>query len=136
MLSNYLFLPLLRLGGQIPGPKKCFAYKHPMGDRLDKKSVLDNIRHTVYAANPKAKVFLFGSQARGDARADSDWDVLILLDKEKITSTDQDNISYSVRKLGWDIDEIINPIMYTVKDWESKSFTPLYKNIMKERIVL
>jgi len=28
---------------------------------------------------PDEKVFLFGSQAWGDARADSDWDLLVLL---------------------------------------------------------
>ena len=32
---------------------------------------------------PNEKVVLFGTQARGDARPDSDWDLLVLLNKEK-----------------------------------------------------
>lgn len=37
-------------------------------------------------------VKLFGSRARGEAREDSDWDVLILLDKEKPTFENKDNV--------------------------------------------
>jgi len=38
-------------------------------------------------------VILFGSQVRGDAREDSDWDILILLNKEKLDNSDHDNYS-------------------------------------------
>lgn len=47
-----------------------------------------------------------------------------------------DYVSYPIRELGWEIDAIVNPVMYTMKDWESKSFTPFYKNVMKEGVVL
>ena len=33
---------------------------------------------------PGGKVFLFGSRARNEGHSDSDWDILILLEKEKI----------------------------------------------------
>jgi len=39
---------------------------------------------------PNEKVILFGSQTRGDAREDSDWDLLVLLDKERKAFEDAD----------------------------------------------
>ena len=59
-----------------------------------------------------------------------------MLEKDRITPADMDEISYPIRELGWDIDEIINPIMYTMKEWKAKSFTPFYKNVMKEGVAL
>lgn len=85
---------------------------------------------------PGSTVLLFGSQARGDARPGSDWDVLILLNKERISPEDRDKVSYPLRELGWQINAMVNPIMFTTKEWESKSFTPFYKNVMKEGVVL
>lgn len=88
------------------------------------------------AHQSQARVILFGSRARGDAHHDSDWDILILLDKEQITRTDKEDISYPIFELGWEIDEMIHPIMYTTREWEAKSFTPFYKNVMKEGVAL
>ena len=102
-------------------------------ESADRKMVANGIEEVLRKAAPRSgRAILFGSRARGDARRDSDWDVLILLDKDRITSADMDEISYPIREFGWDIDEMINPIMYTMKEWEAKSFTPFYKNVMKE----
>jgi hypothetical protein len=62
--------------------------------------------------------------------------VLILLDKERITDADMDEISYPIRALGWQMDKMINPIMFTTKEWDAKSFTPFYKNVMEEGVAL
>ena len=79
---------------------------------------------------------LYGSRARNNAHANSNWDILIILDKEKLLPEDYDTISYPLRELGWEIGECINPIMYTAKEWEASSFTPFYHNVVNDAITL
>ena len=99
--------------------------------------VISRIKDAAVALIPQGgRAILYGSRARGDARPDSDWDILVLLDKERITLEDMDNITYPIRELGWNLNEMINPIMFTEKEWKAKSFTPFYKNVTKEGITL
>ena len=45
------------------------------------QSIQDTIKTTVRSMLPNARVLLFGSMARGDAKADSDYDVLVIIPK-------------------------------------------------------
>ena len=99
--------------------------------------ILDSIKQTLMLNLPKGgQALLYGSQARGDARRDSDWDILIILDKEKLLPSDYDTVTYPLTKLGWDIGAEINPVMYTRKEWEASSFTPFYDNVQRDSILL
>ncbi len=99
--------------------------------------ILNAIRDKASQIVPKgAIVILFGSRARGDAREDSDWDVLILLDKDHITSQDIDDYSYPLRELGWDYNQCINTILYTKRDWESSIISPFRENVTEDGIRL
>lgn len=99
--------------------------------------ILESIKHTLMEHLPKgAKALLYGSQARGDARVDSDWDILIIIDKEKLEPDDYDKVSYPLTVLGWDLGARINPIMYTMKEWAASCITPFYKNVEQEGIEL
>lgn len=66
----------------------------------------------------------------------SDWDILIVLDKDKLTPEDYDTITYPLTKLGWDLGAEINPIMYTKKEWEASRITPFYHNVTEDAIAL
>ena len=63
------------------------------------------------------KAILFGSQARGTARDDSDWDILIILDKEEHLPPDYDNVTYPLTELGWELGKEINPVKYSAREW-------------------
>ncbi|MBR6285769.1 MAG: nucleotidyltransferase domain-containing protein [Bacteroidaceae bacterium] len=50
-------------------------------------------------------IILFGSRARGEAKKGSDWDILIVLPKDRLLQSDYDDVSYPLVKLGWDLNE-------------------------------
>lgn len=101
-----------------------------------KQNVIDEIKQVGRSTLPSnSTLLLYGSRARGDAHEGSDWDLLILLDKAKITFDDYD-YGYPFRELGWDLGEEISPQVYSKKEWEQYNFTPFYKNVEQDKIVL
>ena len=92
------------------------------------KDVLEHIEDTVRDIMPlDARILLFGSRARGDARPDSDWDILIILNKNKRTVQDINDYACPLMELGCSIGEDINPIVYTKTEWDNRMFTPLHE---------
>lgn len=104
--------------------------------QLNTNGIIGTIRKKIKMLAPHARVLLFGSRARGNSTLDSDWDILILLDKDKIEDSDYDNIAFPLFELGWDLNQQFSVKLYTVHDWEKRSFTPFYKNVEKEGIEL
>ena len=83
-----------------------------------------------------SNLWLYGSRARGDNRPDSDWDLIVLVDKEKQQLQDFTQYAYPFIELGWETGEEINPMLYTRKEWEQRHFTPFYHNIENDKIQL
>ena len=99
--------------------------------------VFEKIKALVQQVAPKGSlVIMFGSRARGDAKQDSDWDILIVLPKKSLVRADYDEVSYPLVELGWELNEQINPILYTKDEWEANSITPFYDNVQREGIKL
>jgi len=98
--------------------------------------IATRIRTEIKRIDPKAKIVLFGSRARGDAKKDSDWDLLILIDSLNIREL-EDLFRDKLYDLELETGEIISMFVYNKKDWTSRhKITPLYKSIKKEGVVL
>ena len=104
---------------------------------MTSSDILNEIKRIAKEVLPKGgQLILYGSRARNEAREDSDWDLLILLDKQEIEKQDRDEVAYPFRALSWDVGELISPIIYTKESWRKMSFTPFYKNVEQDGIVL
>jgi len=102
---------------------------------MSTKDIIQGIKEVALQVLPEgADAILFGSRARGDARADSDWDILILINGIKATGEDFDKYAYPFVDYGWSIGEQINPLIYSHEDWQKRSITPFYKNVQAEGV--
>ena len=99
--------------------------------------ILLMIKQSVVSSNPKATVILYGSYARGDNKNDSDVDLLILLESDKITREDEIKVKYPLYDIEFETGQIISPIVLSKKDWETKHrITPFYENVNREGVIL
>lgn len=80
------------------------------------------------------EVWLYGSRARGDNREDSDWDLLVIVNKQISFREAYDQFAYPFVELGWDYDQAIVPVVYTRPEWENEKNSMFYHNVMKDRI--
>jgi uncharacterized protein len=103
----------------------------------DKYHILQLIKKSVSKTEPNAVLILYGSYARDDYRDDSDLDLLVLVDKDKITRADQKRIKYPLYDIEFDTGTIISPLIFSRKDWEmNHRITPFYENVAREGKVL
>ena len=101
------------------------------------KTITRKIKKAVEEIDSTAEVILYGSRARGDARKDSDWDILILLNKPKVSFKDEQVFNHKLNEIGLETDQCIMAYVHSKKEWETKHYvTPLYKNIQKEGIII
>lgn len=99
--------------------------------------ILHKLRDTAKLVVPEdGEVWLYGSRARGDAHKDSDWDLLILLNQPSITTEDEENIAYPFVVEGWKNDAAVSPQLYTFEEWKHRSFTPYYKNVEHDKLLI
>lgn len=56
---------------------------------MRRTEIILRIKEALHGISPELKIILYGSEARGEARKDSDIDLLLLVNKEVITLSDK-----------------------------------------------
>ena len=102
-----------------------------------KEKILEKIIKVVDENAPDSEVYLYGSQARGNSKQLSDWDLLILLSSPNISFDIETKFMDDFYDLELETGEIISPLIYSKMEWiNNYSITPLFENIKNEGIKL
>ncbi|MCK4630541.1 MAG: nucleotidyltransferase domain-containing protein [Bacteroidales bacterium] len=100
---------------------------------LTEKHIIRLIKNKIMEQDPLAKVILYGSRARGEARNDSDWDILILLKGKKVSRKTEQSFRHQLLDLELEISQPISVFVRSEEEWESiHSVTPLFHQIKIE----
>ncbi len=95
----------------------------------------ESVKISIKSIDPKARIILFGSRARGDSKKSSDWDFLILTSKQ-VNSNYKKQILNKLLDTELEAEEVINSLIFSIDKWRNYKITPLYQNISKEGIEL
>lgn len=74
---------------------------------LDLQAILDAARRAAEAASCPAEVLLFGSYARGDAKTDSDLDLMVIEDQIDDKTAEYLKIHRAVGSMGVGVDIVV-----------------------------
>ena len=104
---------------------------------MERDALLKEVKRAIAQIEPEADVILYGSRARGDSSAESDWDFLVLVngpaDDDRV-----DRIRYCLYEIEWDSGEVLSSIVRSREQWDSQPLksTPFHRNVELEGVVL
>ena len=103
---------------------------------MEQNEILSRIKDGVQEVIPDAKVYLFGSRARGDWHEESDWDILVLTDS-RVDRNVRDEVHKAIYPISFEINDFINYVVLNHDDWETApSYYSLHKTATLEMISL
>lgn len=97
---------------------------------MKREELLEQVKQSVHEIEPDADIILYGSRARGDAHAESDWDFLILLDGV-VDDARTDSIRHRLYEIEWDCSEVLSAMVRSRQEWD----TPLYQVMPFSKVI-
>jgi predicted nucleotidyltransferase len=104
---------------------------------MKSEELLSEIKKAIASDYPSSEIILYGSRARKEEKAFSDWDILIIID-DNLTENQKIAIHDKLFEIELKTGKIINSIIHTKREWTNPLMqaTPFYHNVTKEGITL
>jgi predicted nucleotidyltransferase len=107
------------------------------GGSAEERALLAQCREVVWGIVPGAAVILYGSRARGDARTDSDYDLLVVVDGE-VDWGFEDQIRQCLYPLELATGAVLTVHAYSRIMWDSPLYRamPFTQHVERDGVVL
>ncbi len=102
----------------------------------DVSKLLNKVQQNINSIIPNADIILYGSRARGEAKDDSDWDFLILVD-QAVDSNLTTKLRDSLYEIELETNQIFSSIIRSKQEWYSPKYSVLpFKQVVEQEGVL
>lgn len=102
---------------------------------MQRTDIIERIKDVSKLYGSDAKLWIYGSQARSEAREDSDIDVLIIVDRPHLSFDDRMKLVDPLFEVELETGVSINPHIETTESWERRS-SVFTKHVNQDRIAL
>ena len=101
----------------------------------EEKLVLERCRDAIRAVDLSADVILYGSRARGDDEATSDYDLLVLIDGEASLEK-EDIICRQLYPIELETGKVLLAMVYSRQQWDAPLYRamPFHMNVERDGV--
>jgi predicted nucleotidyltransferase len=100
--------------------------------KVHRNKFLKRLTEVVQKIVPDSEMYLFGSRATKKSNKLSDWDLLVLLNKEQLTFDFETFLMDEFYEIELESGQVISPLIYTIKEWNEKYKSTLLFEVIKQ----